>query len=104
MSNVIQLLDTLGQQGRTGAISDAELRAAVAAANLEPAVADALLRRDAVGLNRLLKGRGNLMLLLFPAEPDTPAEAPSDGEGKDEGDGGTPEDGAAQAARHARGS
>lgn len=87
MTNIIQLLEVLGQRARVGAVSDAELQAAVADLDLDPPLRDALLRRDASAINALLKGRGNVMLLLLPAEP----EAPKEGGGEDEkGDEETP--------------
>lgn len=83
MSTIIQLLEVLGQRARVGAVSDAELQSAVASIELDPALRDALLRRDVETINALLKGRGNVMLLLFPAEPKEPKE---DEGGDDKGD------------------
>ncbi len=87
MSEVIQLLEALGQQAGPGPVSDADLRDAVDRIELAPELRSALLARDVVALNRLLKGRTNLMLLLAPAESETPAEpesepAPTDDEPK----------------------
>ncbi len=84
-SHIIQLLEALGKDGQVGAYTDAQLEAATAGIALDPALRDALLRRDTVALNRLLKGRTNVMLFLVPAEPESPAE--SDGESETDGEG-----------------
>lgn len=70
MSEVIQLLEALGRQAHTGPVSDAALADAMAGIDLDPALREALQRRDVAALNRLLKGRGNVMLALAPAEPE----------------------------------
>jgi len=84
MTNIIQLLEVLGQRASVGAVSDAELQSAVAALDLDPALREALLRRDAGAINALLKGRGNVMLFLFPAEPQPPKEGGDEDEKSDE--------------------
>ncbi len=80
MSAVIQLLEALGRQAHTGPVSDAALADAMTGLDLDPALREALQRRDVAALTRLLKGRGNVMLILAPAEPE-----PKDGNEK-EGD------------------
>jgi len=69
MSKVIQFLEALGRDA-TIARSDQMYAAAVANLGLEPAVRDALMRKDAQALNGLLGGRTNVLILLAPAEEE----------------------------------
>ena len=70
MSNVIRFLEAMGQDAALGRLQDAGYAAAVAALGLDDAAREALLRRDAGGLNALLGGRSNVLSLLVPADDD----------------------------------
>lgn len=73
MSNVIRFLETLG---RDAAASPQDYARAVQALDVDPAVRDALLRRDRAALDRLLGADNNVMIILVPAEDDEPKEEP----------------------------
>ncbi len=81
MSKVIQFLEALGSDA-TLARSDQMYAAAVANLGLEPAMQDALMRKDTQALNGLLGGRSNVLFLLAPAEdeqrPEGEEPAPQD--------------------------
>jgi hypothetical protein len=65
MSNVVQFLETLGA---SPTLSAAGFISAVDASNLDEATRDALLKRDAEGINRLLGGRTAMRCMV--ATPD----------------------------------
>lgn len=79
MSNVIRFLETLG---REPAASPEAYARAVQALDVDPAIRDALLRRDRAALDALLGARHNVMIVLVPAEDDEDDtdEAPGDGD------------------------
>ena len=72
MSNVVQFLEALARNPKP--MSAEDFATAVANAELEPAARQAILSRDADGLNRVLGGRLNVMCLVVPAENDEPQE------------------------------
>lgn len=86
MSNVVHFLETLARNPES--VSREEFVAAVMRANLDPAVQDALIRRDVVALNRVLDACGPMCCIVFPADNEEPKE----GEEQPQEDGGeTPE-------------
>lgn len=85
MSNVIAFLESLGNNAAQSKLAGDDYVAAVDALGLDDAPRQALLARDATGLNDLLGGRSKMICALFPAndepqkedepaEGDTPAE------------------------------
>jgi hypothetical protein len=72
MSNVVQFLEALARNPK--ALSPAEFIAAVSAANLDPAVRQALLQRDVAALGRLLDARDTMFCMVFPADNEEPKE------------------------------
>lgn len=79
MSNVIAFLESLGNNAAKSKLAGDDYVAAVNALDLDDAPRQALLARDASGLNDLLGGRSKMICALFPAddEPqkeDQPAE------------------------------
>lgn len=92
MSNVIAFLESLGKDAALAGQSPQAYAAAVEALGLDDAPRQALLARDAAGLNDLLGGRMKMMCLLFPADgeknnedgevPDGESEVPADDEPK----------------------
>jgi len=65
MSNVVQFLENLGA---SPTLSVANYVSAIAASGLDEAARDALLKRDAEGINRLLGGRAAMRCMV--ATPD----------------------------------
>lgn len=85
MSNVVQFLDTLGRNPQLG--SEAAYADAIAAAGIGQTAQQALLNRDADGLNRLLGGAAVVLSFLVPAEDDAPQRedgGDTDGPGSEE--------------------
>ena len=72
MSNVIQFLETLGKQADFGRGSATDYADAVARLEIDPALREALLRKDATAVSALLGGRTNVLILLAPAEEEQP--------------------------------
>ena len=61
--SIVQFLETLGAS--PNALSAANYVSAVEALNLDAAAHDALLKRDAEGINRLLGGRAAMRCMVF---------------------------------------
>jgi hypothetical protein len=76
MSNVIQFLESMGQNAALGNLSSEEYAVAVKALGVDDVAQHALLNRDHAALNDSLGGRIKMMMMLVPAEDDQ-------GEGKD---------------------
>ena len=72
MSNVVQFLEMLAQNPRS--LSTDEFIAAVARADLAPAVKAALMQRDVAALNHELGRHGAMCCVVFPADNDEPQE------------------------------
>lgn len=70
MSNVIAFLESMGKDAAYAAQSPESYKSAVDALCVDDAERQALLARDAAGLNDLLGGRMKMMCLLFPADGD----------------------------------
>lgn len=70
MLNAVRLLEALGRNPELKSAGDFQL--AVATAQLEPAVEDAVLRGDAGALNRLLGGRPIMMCNVVLPDNDEP--------------------------------
>jgi hypothetical protein len=75
MTSVIAFLDLLGKNPALAHASNeeytaAEYTAAVDALDLAEPARQALLARDAAGLNELLGGRSKMICALFPVEDD----------------------------------
>jgi hypothetical protein len=84
MSNVIDFLEALARDGGPEAHSPQRYAAAVAALDIDESLRDALLRRDAAALGRLLGARHNVMMILVPAEDEpTPNKQPVPDDDKD---------------------
>jgi hypothetical protein len=75
MSNVIQFLESMGQDAALGNMSPEQYAATVKALDIDDSAQHALLKRDHEALNGLLGGRMKMMMALVPAEDD-------EGEGK----------------------
>ena len=82
MSNVIAFLESLGNNAAQSQLAGDEYVAAVDALGLDDAPRQALLARDAAGLNDLLGGRSKMICALFPADQ----EPQKDDEQEEEGD------------------
>jgi hypothetical protein len=79
MSNVVQFLESLACN--PGTLSAEQLASAIADSDLEPAVREALLNRDAEALNAAVGGRSTVLCFVAPAENDEPQEEePQEGE------------------------
>ena len=78
MSNVIQFLESIGQDAALADMSSEEYVTAVKALGVDDVAQHALLNRDHAALNGFLGGRMKMMMALVPAEDD------DQGEGKDD--------------------
>lgn len=79
MSNVIDLLERMGQDARLRHASLDEVELALADAQIDPELQAAIIAKDQRQLEALL-GRGNLCCLMLPAkegEDDDSEESPS---------------------------
>lgn len=78
MSNVIDLIERLGQDARLRHASVADMELALTQAQVDPEIRAAILAKDQRRLEQLLEG-GNVCLALCPAEEedDDTEEAPS---------------------------
>lgn len=74
MSNVIQFLESMGQDAALGNMSPEEYTAAVKALKVDDVAKDALLNRDQTALNGSLGTYKKMMMLLLPAEDDDQGE------------------------------
>lgn len=74
MSNVIQFLEAVGKDATLGRLSTPEYLEAVSRLTVDHALRDALARKDAVALKRLLGTSDTLMMMLFRKEEDAPQE------------------------------
>lgn len=70
MSNVVQFLEALARNPKPLSVED--FAAIVNQADVDVAAKQALLDRDADGLNSLLGGRAKMMCMIAPAENDEP--------------------------------
>ena len=70
MSNIVQFLEALARNPKP--LSQEDFVAAVSQAALDAASTQALLERDAKGLNGLLGGRPRMVCMIAPAENDEP--------------------------------
>jgi hypothetical protein len=88
VSNVIDVLERLGQDARLSRASEDVLAQALEHSGLEPPAMQAILRGDRRGLEALLGVRANVCCLVYapdeePPEGDEPEE-PGDGGEQDE--------------------
>ena len=74
MSNVIQFLESMGQDAKLGNMSPDEFTTTVKALDIDDAAQHALLNRDHDALNAFLGGRMKMMMALVPAEDDDKGE------------------------------
>lgn len=89
MSNAVQFLEALSLDARK--LSEESYTEAVAAENFDPGIREALLKRDAKAISRLLGGRATVLAFVFPAEEEP------DSDGKD---GDQPDDGETEIPQH----
>lgn len=75
MSNIIQFLESMGQDAAHGNMSPEDYTAAVKALGVDDVAQHALLNRDQNALNDSIGAYKKMMMLLVPAEDD-------EGEGK----------------------
>lgn len=74
MSNVIDFLERLGKDARLSRASDATLERALADAQIDPAVGEAILLRDQRRLEDLLGANSNVCcMIIAPAREDDDA-------------------------------
>lgn len=92
MTLALQLLDTLGRAPALGT-TDGAYDQAVAALDLEPALRDALLRRDQAGLAALLGARSRMVFAICtPDNEEAPERSPDREEDAPGGDEPSPQD------------
>jgi len=65
MSNVIELLERLGQDAQLRHASDNELEQTLIGAQIDPAIREAILRRDQHQLESLLGANPNVCCMIF---------------------------------------
>lgn len=68
MSNVVQFLEALSLSANN--LTERDYVHAVSAADFEPHVQDAMLKRDVASLSNLLGGRCSVMAFILPAEEE----------------------------------
>jgi len=83
MSNVIQFLESMGQNPALNRLSPADYAAVVAALDVDCAQRQALLARDHVALNDLLEGQKQMMCVLLPADDDEKQQESEPGRDQD---------------------
>lgn len=84
MSNLVAFLEGLGTDGHLQGLSPEDYVAAVSQLDVEPALRDALIARDADAIARLVRATP-MMMVLAPAD-DRPADGdqPADKDGGDD--------------------
>lgn len=80
MSNVIQFLESMGNNAALSTMSPDEYSAAVKALDVDDAAQHALLNRDTEALNGTIGKYKKMMMILMPAEDDDQGE----GKGNDD--------------------
>jgi hypothetical protein len=89
MSNVIRFLERLGTDAQLRHASDGELEQAMIGAQIDPAIRDALLRRDQRRLEELLGANANVCCMIFvPAQEEPEEQEEDDDKEPDQEDGG----------------
>ena len=87
MSNVIQFLESMGQNAALSDMSPEQYTTAVKALGVDDLAQHALLNRDHAALNHFLGGRMKMMMMLVPAEDDDQGEKkPDEDEDKEQKD------------------
>lgn len=86
MSNVIAFLESMGNNAAQSKLSGDDYVAAVEALCLDDAPRQALLARDATGLNDLLGGRSKMICALFPADQEPQKEGDEEQDGEQPGE------------------
>jgi hypothetical protein len=84
MSNIIQFLESIGQDAALSTMSPEEYAEKVKALPVDDLAQHALLNRDQDALNSLLGGRMKMMMALVPAEDDEEGEGDDDDQKKEE--------------------
>jgi hypothetical protein len=87
MSNVIDLLERLGQDAQLRHASDGELEQALIRAQVDPAVRDAILMRDQRQLEALLGANANVCCMIATPAQEEPEEEDDDKKHEDDDDG-----------------
>lgn len=99
MSNVIDFLERLGQDAQLRHAADGELEQALIRAQIDPAIREAILRRDQQRLESLLGAAPNVCCMIYSPLRDDEDDEDDDRKQQDDGDRDEPE----QAIRRAVG-
>ena len=87
MSNVIDLLERLGQDAQLRHASDGELEQVLIRAQVDPAVRDAILMRDQRQLEALLGANANVCCMIATPAQEEPEEEDDERKQEDDDDG-----------------
>lgn len=78
MSNVVDLLEKIGQSSRLQALGGEQLAQALSEAGIDPAVQTAIVHQRPRELEQLLGAPGNVCCLIHAPRDDEPEEQPDD--------------------------
>jgi hypothetical protein len=85
LSNIIDLLEKIGQEATLRDATDAELAAALEEAGIDPAAKETLLTRDPNAIAALVGSNPNICCLVYP-RPEEEEEDEDGEEGEEEGE------------------
>jgi hypothetical protein len=80
MSNVFDFLERLGRDAQLNRASDAELEQAMARADIDPAVREAILMRDQQQLEKLLGADANVCCMIIAPAREQDEDDEEEGE------------------------
>lgn len=92
MNNVLQLLQTLGENAALRHITATQLEKVVNPLNFDPAVQQAICQKDDIKLAQLLHANNKIVCMILPAEEPAPADQPVDQPAKQPQDAPEPSD------------
>jgi hypothetical protein len=84
MSNIIQFLESMGQDAALSTMPAEDYIAKVKTLVVDDVAQHALLNRDLEALNSMLGGRMKMMMMLVPAEDDEGEDKQDDDQRKEE--------------------
>ncbi|WP_213994915.1 hypothetical protein [Arsukibacterium sp.] len=86
MNNVLQLLQSLGEDAAMRYLANTQLEKVLNPLNLDPAVQQAITQQDDIKLAQLLHANNKIVCMILPAEEPSPSEQPAENPSKQPGD------------------
>lgn len=77
-SNVLQLLQRLGEDAALRHLADTQLEQVVNPLNFDPEVQQAICKYDDIKLAQLLHAKNEIVCMIYPAEEPTPTDEPTE--------------------------